>query len=179
MTHCMQCGAQSPDIARFCGQCGAPITQSTETEQRFDTHLTGLEPPSAPYSVRQDTNLGKTRARSGCGCLVPSTALLLTLVVLVVILVAAWFLVAPGVFTVQPIGALPDGVTFIYHSRSPKIPFFSSPDGLCLEIQGSVSLLCRASALAASKDLTDRIMLKLPYNHWAYLMSTGGREYEK
>jgi len=90
-----------------------------------------------------------------------------------------YVVVRPGVYTIQPIGALPEGVTFIYHSRNPEMPFFSSPDGMCLEIQGSVTLLCRATALAASEDLTDRIIIRLPHNRWAYLMSTGGREFEQ
>jgi hypothetical protein len=83
------------------------------------------------------------------------------------------------VITIQPIGALPEGITIIYHSRNPNMPFFSSPDGLCLQMQGGVSLLCRMAALSAASDLTDRIILRLPYRHWAYLRSTGGMEFEK
>ena len=94
------------------------------------------------------------------------------------LLILAFILIRPGVFTIQPIGAIPDGITFIYHSRNPKMPFFSSPDGLCLEIQGYVSLLCRAGALTAVDDLSDRIILRLPYSRWAYLRSTGGQEFE-
>lgn len=97
----------------------------------------------------------------------------------VVVFIVAWFLIRPGVFTVQPIGALPEGVTFIYHSRNSEMPFFSSPDGLCLKIQGSVTLLCRTTALSAVDELTDRIVIRLPYSRWAYLQSTGGREFEQ
>ena len=98
---------------------------------------------------------------------------------LVVIIFAGWFLVRPGVFTIQPIGAVPEGVTFIYHSRGPDIPFFASPDGLCLKMQGSVSLFCRSAALSGSAELADRIIIRLPYNHWAYLQSTGGMEFDE
>lgn len=101
------------------------------------------------------------------------------LIVLAVIVVGLWIVVRPGVFTVQPIGALPDGVTLLYHSRNPEMPFFASPDGLCLEIQGSVSLLCRMAGLSAVGELGDRILLRLPYQHWAYLRSTGGLEFEQ
>jgi hypothetical protein len=94
-------------------------------------------------------------------------------------LVIVWFIIRPGVFTVQPIGALPEGVTIVYHSRNPDMPFFSSPDGLCLQMQGGVSLLCRMTALGAAGDLTDRIILRLPYSHWAYLRSTGGLEFDQ
>lgn len=48
-----------------------------------------------------------------------------TIIILVVALVVVWLLVKPGVFTIQPIGALPEGITFIYHSRNPEMPFFS------------------------------------------------------
>lgn len=100
------------------------------------------------------------------------------LLVIVLLLVVLWILVKPGVFTIQPIGALPEGITFIYHSRGPDLPFFSSPDSLCLETQGSVSLLCRAGAIGAASELSDRIIIRLPYSHWAYLRSTGGYEFE-
>lgn len=99
--------------------------------------------------------------------------------VLLVILLIAWFAIRPGVFTIQPIGALPEGVTFIYHSRGPNMPFFSSPDGICLEIMDGVSLMCRGMALSSTEDLLDRIILRLPYSHWAYLRSTGGLEFER
>jgi hypothetical protein len=97
----------------------------------------------------------------------------------VVFIILAWIIIRPGVFTVQPIGALPDGVTFIYHSRNPDMPFFSSPDGMCLEMQGGVSLLCRGAALSASTPLLDRIIVKLPYSRWAYLQSTGGMDFDQ
>ena len=100
-------------------------------------------------------------------------------IILAAVFVILWILIRPGVFTIQPIGALPEGVTIIYHSRSFEMPFFSSPDSMCLDIQGSASLLCRMMALSASEDLTDRIILRLPYSHWTYLQSTGGLEFEK
>ncbi len=100
-------------------------------------------------------------------------------IALILIIVFAWILIRPGVFTIQPIGAIPEGITIIYHSRNPEMPFFSSPDGLCLQIQGSVSLLCRLAALSAVEEISDRIILRLPYSHWAYLQSTGGLEFEK
>jgi hypothetical protein len=90
-----------------------------------------------------------------------------------------WIIVRPGIFTIQPIGAIPEGVTFIYHSRNPDMPFFASPDGLCLKIQGSVSLLCRIAGLSVVEELSNRIIIKLPYSHWAYMRSTGGVEFEE
>ena len=91
----------------------------------------------------------KSKKRRGYGCL-------LTAIILFAI---AWVIVRPGVFTVQPIGALPEGATIIYHSRGSEMPFFSSPDGMCLQMQGSVSLLCRGVALSAASDLIDRALV--------------------
>jgi hypothetical protein len=106
--------------------------------------------------------------------------ILVALVLIAFAVIAAWILIRPGVFTIQPIGTSPEGVTFIYHSRGTGMPFFSSPDGLCLQTQGSVTLLCRAAALSATEEeLIDRIIIKLPYSHWAYLQSTGGKEFEQ
>jgi hypothetical protein len=98
---------------------------------------------------------------------------------IVAVVVLAWLLIRPGVFTIQPLGAIPEGITIIYHSRSSQMPFFSSPDGLCLQSQGEVSLLCRMAALGASAELADRIILRFPYSHWAYLKSTGGLEFDQ
>ena len=109
----------------------------------------------------------KTRSRS------------VSLFVLAGVLLGLWVLIRPGVFIVQPIGAIPDGITFVYHSRNQEMSFFSSPDGLCLKIQGSVNLLCRAAGIAAIEELSDRIIFRLPYSRWAYLRSTGGIEFEQ
>jgi len=83
-------------------------------------------------------------------------------------------LLRPGVFVVQPLTALPDGVTFLYYGRGAEIPFFASPDGLCLTRQGSVTLLCRVLTLASNTPLLDRVLIRFPYSPTAYLWSTGG-----
>lgn len=119
--------------------------------------------------MEQDAEVAVEPRKRRTGCV--------SLIVLGVLLLGGGILIRPGVFTVQPIGALPDGVTFIYHSRNPDMPFFSSPDGLCLEIQGSVSLLCRAAGIGAVEGLGDRILIRLPYMRFAYLQSTGGAEF--
>ena len=119
------------------------------------------QPGVAPTSPEPQ----KRKPRRGCGAVV----LLIALAT-----VAFWFFAKPGVFTVQPIGAIPEGITFEYHPRNPEMSLFSSPDGLCLEMQGSVSLLCRVIALGAVGELSDRIMILLPYSHWDYLQSTVG-----
>ena len=93
-----------------------------------------------------------------------------------VVVAALVFYLFFGFYSIPPIGALPEGATVIVR-RLPGEPFFRSPDGDCLRVQGYVNLLCRAVAL--SQAPTDRIVLRLPYLRWAYLASTGWREFEK
>jgi hypothetical protein len=93
------------------------------------------------------------------------------------LMVLCWIVIRPGVYTVEPNNALPEGMTVIYYGRGAGMPFFSSPDRVCLQIQGSVSEMCRMEVLAQAADLTNRILLQLPYVHWAYLRSTGGVAY--
>ena len=81
-----------------------------------------------------------------------------------------------GFYTVQPIGALPDGATAIVW-RAADEPFFNSPDALCLERMGGVSLLCRGMAMGQAP--TDRIIVRLPYQNWAYLRSTSGQDFSR
>ncbi|SDQ24405.1 hypothetical protein [Pseudoxanthomonas sp. CF125] len=81
-----------------------------------------------------------------------------------------------GFYSVQPIGALPEGVTAVVWRESGE-PFFNSADALCLERADGVSLLCRGMAMAQAP--TDRIILRLPYWRFAYLESTDGREYDR
>ena len=70
-------------------------------------------------------------------------------------LLVIWVIVRPGVFTIQPNDALPEGITILYSTRTAGIPLFSSPEGLCLALEGTVTAACRATALNAAKDLDD------------------------
>ena len=99
--------------------------------------------------------------------------------VLIVLVVVVLILVRPGVFTIQPIGAIPEGATIIYYGRSSELSFFSSPDSMCLELQGSVSLLCRGITLGAATELLERKIFQLSYSEWAYLRSTGGLTFDR
>ena len=89
---------------------------------------------------------------------------------------ALLFYVFCGFYTVQPIGALPEGGTAIVWRESGE-PFFNSPDALCLERIGGVSLICRAMAMGQAP--VDRIMVRLPYQNWAYTASTDGQEFDR
>ena len=91
-------------------------------------------------------------------------------------LFAAAFYFLCGFYTVQPIGALPEGGTAIVWRASGE-PFFNSPDALCLERMGGVSLLCRGMAMAQAP--ADRIIIRLPYQEWAYNASTGGQTFDR
>ena len=95
---------------------------------------------------------------------------------LLLLLLGVGFRLFAGFYTVQPIGALPEGRTLVVW-RGEDEPFFNSPDRRCLDRVGSVSLFCRAAAMAFAP--TDRIILRLPYQRWAYLQSTGGKEYDR
>ena len=98
------------------------------------------------------------------------------LIMAAIVAFAGFFWFFCGFYTVQPIGALPEGGTAIVW-RGTGEPFFNSPDALCLERMSGVSLLCRGMAMAQAP--TDRIILRLPYQHWAYTASTGGQEFDR
>lgn len=85
-----------------------------------------------------------------------------------------------GIFVVQPIGALPEGVTIIYWRAGSNMPFVTSPDGLLLAKKQDVSLLSRSIALAAvSEVIRKRAICRMPYMEWLYLSSTGGVKFER
>lgn len=100
--------------------------------------------------------------------------LALLLVAVAVILVIIYTQI--GFYTIQPIGALPDGITLLVWRHAGE-PFFNSPDALCLERMSGVSLLCRATALKAAP--VDRIITRLGYWEFAYLQSTGGVTFDR
>jgi hypothetical protein len=95
----------------------------------------------------------------------------------VVVMAAAAFAYAKlGLYSIQPIGAIPEGATAIVWRESDE-PFFNSADGMCLRRTGSVSLMCRMMAMGAAPK--DRILLRLPYQRWAYLRSTDGKAFDR
>jgi hypothetical protein len=79
-----------------------------------------------------------------------------------------------GFYSIQPIGAVPDGQTWLV-LRADDEQFFESADARCLRRLGSVSLLSRAVALGQAPK--DRILIRLPYWRFAYLQSTDGQEF--
>lgn len=94
--------------------------------------------------------------------------------------VIAFFIIAYTqltLFIVQPMGAVPDGKTVVI-LRLNKTKFIDSADAMCERETGSVSLLCRGVMMAAVVNKS-KILLRLPYIHSLYLISTGGKEYER
>lgn len=80
-------------------------------------------------------------------------------------------------FVIQPIGALPEGKTLVI-LRLNNMNFIDSADAYCDRETGGVSLLCRAMTLAAVVK-NSKILLRLPYSHFLYSISTNGKEYSK
>ena len=93
------------------------------------------------------------------------------------LLFITWNAIRPGVFTIMPNDMYPEGMTIVYYSKDRSMPFFISPDSMCLEAQGYVTTNCRMSAMLASLRIAERILFRLPYSHWAYLQSTGGLDF--
>jgi hypothetical protein len=84
-----------------------------------------------------------------------------------------------GFVTVQPIGAIPDGITIWYFRAGLNLPFITSPDGFLLKTTGQLSLMSRIMVLSTITDaIKDRIILRLPYSKFLYTISTGGKEFE-
>lgn len=67
-----------------------------------------------------------------------------TLLIVVVSLIGFYLLF--GFYSIQPIGALPEGRTLVVWRASGE-PFFNSPDAICLDRMGYVSLMCRGMAM--------------------------------
>jgi len=85
-----------------------------------------------------------------------------------------------GFFVIQPIGALPEGVTIWYWRLGTNLPFIGSADGILLEKVGSVSIFGRAAALSKlSEFLIKRKIVVFSYSETLYLISTGGVTFEK
>lgn len=98
--------------------------------------------------------------------------------VLVVIIIALSIFVYSSItfLAVQPIGALPEGATFVIWKKG-KMSTFESPDGLCIKVTGELSLMCRIMMLRTTTK-EGSVLFKLPYIKSIYLESTGGKEFD-
>ncbi len=97
-------------------------------------------------------------------------------IVAVAIAIASQFLT---IFVIQPIGAIPEGVTIITNRRE-KTKFIDSADAICLREFGQVNLLCRVGVMGGiAKGENGKIYGRLPYMRSLYLWSTGGKEFDR
>lgn len=124
--------------------------------------------PDVNTATKQGTHMIEGQKRAGRARIWPYG--------LGVILLFTLFYALCGVYSIQPIGAIPDGATVIVWRVSGE-PFFNSPDALCLERTGGVSLMCRL--MATGQAPTGRIIVRLPYQEWAYSKSTGGKSFDR
>jgi len=109
-----------------------------------------------------------------------TTHQLITLVLGLFTISLLFFRVYCGIFVIQPIGAIPDGVTIIYWRYGTNLPFVASADGLLEQSGAGVSLLGRAIALGALAEvIIDKEIIRFGYSRTFYLISTGGKEYKK
>ncbi len=87
---------------------------------------------------------------------------------------ALFFISFCGIFVIQPIGAIPNGVTIVYWRSGLNLPFIASADGLLDRTGVGVSLLGRGLMLGGLADIIkSRELFRLPYSEILYLWSTG------
>ncbi len=88
----------------------------------------------------------------------------------------AAYLAGVRIFVIQPIGALPDGVTAVVSGVS-GLNFIDSPDSFCEREQGYVNLMCRG-VVAGKVAKEGNILLRLPYSDFMYSL-TGAPETDR
>jgi hypothetical protein len=99
---------------------------------------------------------------------------------LITIVVGLLFYFSFGLFVIQPIGAIPDGATVLYFRLGLNVPFISSADGILLDKDQDVSLLGRMVVLGKfGMEVKERKIMSLPYSQTMYLISTGGKEFDR
>ena len=80
------------------------------------------------------------------------------------------------IVVIQPIGAIPDGVTAIVVGVK-NVNLIDSPDAICNRHEGGVSLWCRGREAAAIAK-NGRIIARLPYSETLFWM-TGAPELDR
>lgn len=83
-------------------------------------------------------------------------------------IIIGWLL-GVRILVVQPIGAIPEGVTAIVYGV-PNLHLVDSPDAICQRTQGGVSLLCRGMTAAAIAN-HGKILARLPYSEMLFRLS--------
>lgn len=106
----------------------------------------------------------------------PKKNRVLILLLVIIVLIALIPILRPGVYTVQPVDPIPKGITIVYILRPSSEPFFTSLHPECVYSPTSVSIICNAMVRSKFEELSGKIVLRLPYNHWAYLQGSDGVE---
>lgn len=81
-----------------------------------------------------------------------------------------------GVYTVQPLGAVPEGATYVVRRNSGE-PFFNSIDGTCDRWGEDVTVSCAGRAIRQAP--LHRILIELPYQRTAYRLSVQAHTYAR
>lgn len=85
-----------------------------------------------------------------------------------------------GIFVIQPIGAIPDGVTIVYWRSGLNLPFVSSADGFLIDSDVGISLLTRGMTLAKlSEPILEKEITRFSYSETLYLWTTGGKQFDR
>jgi hypothetical protein len=139
--------------------------------ERFDElrsffgHRVNSQPHSTPGTVAQGRETMTSRNRR-------VIMALLALIVVVVLLATQ-----VTIFVVHPMRAVPKGRTLVI-SRLTNTRFIDSAEGICDRTQNGVSLLCRGTVLTRVM-IEAHVYARLPYSKTLYLISTGGKEYDR
>ena len=158
MKPCPKCAALMKVDATQCRWCSASVSEPTELP----------DPKTGNALASDDLGNEASRALSFSWTRVKFAGASLVLSVL--------FYLFLGFYTIQPIGAVPEGQTWLVW-RSNDEPFFNSADGLSLRRVGSVSLLTRSLALGQAPK--ERILVRFPFWEFAYLRSTDGATFDR
>jgi hypothetical protein len=106
-------------------------------------------------------------------CRLPRRGLAITVVAAIAI---SLFCDQFGTYTVQPLGAVPEGATYVVR-RIKGEPFFNSIDGTCDRWGEDVTTSCRGRAIRQAP--LHRILIELPYQQAAYLLSVQAHTYAR
>ena len=87
---------------------------------------------------------------------------------LLMLVLAAWFILKPGVFFMPPSAFDTEGYTLIYYEKTSGMPFFSSPETLCMAQYGEITPMCLETGHDTASYLSQRMITYLPYADWAY-----------
>ncbi len=149
---CPECKTEVVAGKKVCSDCGYPVMLSQQDVEKNET--------SVPKVLASKSEKKKTS----------------WLVLIGLLAIAGWLISTQiTIFSVPPIGAVPEGRTLII-SRMDKTNFIDSADAMCERIQDGVNLLCRGMALVAISEKAT-IYLRLPYIEAFYLISTNGKTY--